>query len=196
MKKTILLALFLCTGITAVVSQTPRFGFNVGLSINRAKYTPEEGLDRRIFGGFDGGLLVEFPVSKRIYIQPELNYLVTGVELNNGTSERSLKLQYATIPLLVKFNVVNGLNIIAGPQHSILLSAWEDPSGLPSRRIKEQFKFSDIVIIGGAEYKCRSGLFFGARYNYSVEQVAEEGMGFEMMNRYISARIGYTFGNK
>lgn len=196
MKQLFLLALFFITAISAASAQTPCIGFNTGISINRAKYTPEEGLDKRIFGGFDGGLLVEFTLGKRLFLQPELNYLITGVELNTGISERTIKLQYATIPLLVKYNIVGGLNILAGPQHSILLSAWEDPSGFPSKRIKENFKFSDIVIIGGAEYKCKSGLFFGARYNYSVEQIAEEGMGFEMMNRYITARVGYTFGNK
>jgi Outer membrane protein beta-barrel domain len=194
MKKILLFAL-LIAAITDASAQKPRFGFNAGITLNQAKYEPEAGLDRRIFAGFDGGMLVEFTLGKRLFLQPELNYLITGVELNTGFSEKAIKLQYATIPLLVKYNVAGRLNLVAGPQHSILLSAWEDHSGLPSRRVKEQFKFSDIVLIAGAEYKCRNGLFFGARYNYSVEQIAEEGMGFEMMNRFISARVGYTFGN-
>src|SRR5215213_9131941 len=108
MKKMILLALFLSSAFTAVFSQTPHFGFNLGMSLNRAKYSPDAGLDRRFFGGFDGGILVEFAVGKRLFIQPELNYLITGVELNTGTSEKTIKLQYATIPLLVKYNLVNG----------------------------------------------------------------------------------------
>jgi hypothetical protein len=177
-------------------SQTPRFGVDLGFTINRAVYSGDENVEERIMGGFDGGFLLEFPVSKRIMIQPELNYLITGVELNDGTTERSIKLQYAAIPLLVKFNVAGGLNIFAGPQHCFLLSAWTDHSGLISERTKQYYKFSDTEAIIGAEYKCRSGLFFGARYYHGFEQVVEEKMGFEMKNRYVSAKIGYIFNSK
>lgn len=192
MKKTCLLILLAAIS-SFTFSQDVRFGFNGGISLNRGSFTPEEGLDRRFFGGFDGGFLAEFKACRWLMIQPEINYTINGVELNDGNSERSIKLQYITIPLLAKIKVVNGLSIVAGPQHGILLSAWNDPSGEVSSRIKEYFKFSDLVLVGGLEYKCRGHLFFAARYNHGMEQIVEEGMGFEMKNRYLSFRVGYIF---
>lgn len=192
MKKTGFL-LLLTTLCSAGFSQVARIGFAGGISANRGSYTPEEGLDRRIIGGFDGGLLVEFNVCRRLMIQPEMNYTITGVELNDGNSERSIKLQYISLPVLAKINIVKGLSVVAGPQHSILLSAWNDPSGEVSSRIKELFKFTDLVLVGGLEYKCRNNLFLTLRYNHGMEQIAEEGMGFEMKNRYLGFRVGYIF---
>lgn len=192
MKKTYLL-LTLVTISFFVFSQDVHFGFAGGVSLNRSSYTGEEGIDRRFIGGFDGGLLAEFRVSKGSMIQPEINYTITGVELNNGSTERSVKLQYISLPVLAKIRVADGLSLLAGPQHSILLSAWNDPSGTLSSRIKEFFKFSDLMIAGGLEYKCRSHLFFSVRYNHGMEQIVEEGMGFEMKNRYLSIRVGYVF---
>jgi hypothetical protein len=195
MKRVLVFTSIFLFGSCFVVAQSPRIGFDLGFSVNRGAYEPDEGIDRRYFGGFDGGLLVEFSCGQKLKLQPELNYSITGVELNTGASERTLKLQYLTIPVLVKLNLVKGFNLIAGPQHSILLSAWRDPSGEGvSTRIKEYFKFTDLVLVLGGEYRCRNGLFIGARYNHGLEQIAEDGVGFEMKNRYLSARIGYIFG--
>lgn len=179
---------------TIIFSQAPRFGYDIGFSLNRSKYEPDNDVDRRIFGGFDGGTLVEFHIRPKFMIQPEVNFTMSGVELNNGANERTLKLAYISIPILAKFNVAKGLNLVAGPQHSILLSAWSDPSGAVSTRMKEYFKFDDFVVVMGGEYKFGNGMFFTARYNLGMEQLAEENVGFEMKNRSVTFRIGYVFG--
>ena len=45
-----------------VLSQV-RFGIDPGFAISRGNYQPDEGIDRRVFGGFDGGALLEIGVS-------------------------------------------------------------------------------------------------------------------------------------
>lgn len=194
MKKVILTFFGLIISFSFLFSQAPRFGFDIGFSLNRATYEPEAGLERRIFGGFDGGFLVEFSLGNKLKLQPELNYTITGVELNTGTSERTLKLQYISIPLLLKMKISERFNLVAGPQHGILLSAWNDPSGLLASNVKQYFKFTDLVAVIGGEYKFPNGVFFGARYNHGMEQIVEEQMGFEMKSRYMTARVGYIFG--
>lgn len=181
---------------TFAFTQPPRFGIDIGFSVNRAAYESNINYDRRIFGGFDGGFMLEFSLGKSIKLQPELNYTITGVELNDGSSEKTLKLQYASIPVFVKINLKDGWNLLLGAQHGILLSAWSDPSGLLATRIKEYFKFTDMVGVIGTEYIFRNRVFVGARYNHGFEQVVEEGMGFEMKSRYLTARIGYIFSPK
>jgi hypothetical protein len=175
------------------ISQEYRFGVSLGASLNHASYKEATPVDRRYHGGFDGGLLVELPVRSRFTVQPELNYTITGVELNDGDFRRSLKLQYLTIPILAKFKIIPRLSLLAGPQHGILLSAWNDPAGAVSERIKHLFKFSDLVLVGGIEYRTGDHVFFTVRYNYGLEQIGEDELGFEMKNRYVGFRIGYLF---
>lgn len=179
---------------SVAAQQKPHFGFHVGFDINQAKLKPDEGIDKRQYAGFDGGILAEFYISRRVKLQPEVNYTMAGGEFNNGSNETSIKLGYITIPILVKWNVARRFNLFAGPQHCILISAWNDPSGGgPSTQIKGQFKFTDLVGVVGGEYSFNNNMFLGIRYNHGFEQIVEDGLGFEMSNRYLSFRLGYVF---
>ena len=88
-----------------VLSQRVRFGLDPGFAISRGDYQPHEGIDRRIFGGFDGGALLEIGVSSKFKLQPEVNYSIIGVELNDGESEATIKLRYVDVALLAKLGV-------------------------------------------------------------------------------------------
>ena len=192
-KLCVILSSLFFVSLTAT-AQKPNFGFHVGFDLNQGKYKPDDDIDRRMFAGFDGGILVEFRISDRVKLQPELNYTMAGGEFNDGNNEYSIKLGYITIPVLVKWNVAKHINLFAGPQHCILISAWNDPSGGgPSAQIKGQFKFTDLVGVVGGEYAFLNNMFLGIRYNHGFEQIAEDNLGFEMNNRYLSFKLGYVF---
>src|SRR5688500_4883040 len=107
MNRAVLLIPVLLLIALAGISQKPRFGIDLGFSVNQGKFSAGSGTDpeERIFGGFDGGLLLEFRLSGNWKLQPELSYTITGVELNDGTNENTLKLQYLSIPILVKYSI-------------------------------------------------------------------------------------------
>src|SRR6476661_8666821 len=84
-----------------ILSQQVRFGLDPGFAISRGDYQPNEGIDRRVFGGFDGGALLEIGVSSKLKLQPEVNYSIIGVELNDGENEATIKLRYVDVALLV-----------------------------------------------------------------------------------------------
>ena len=179
---------------TNIFSQHISFGVDPGLSLSRGSYKPSGGLDRRIFAGFDGGVLLEVGITPKFMIQPEANFSIVGVELNDGGKEATIKLRYITVPLLVKVNVCKKIKLMAGPQAGFLLSAKRDSSITNEiTDLKQDFKKQGYGLMFGADYKFNRSIFLGVRYNHGLHQIAEEGNGFEMRNRYISFRVGCIF---
>ena len=176
------------------LSQQVRFGLDPGLAISRGKYEPSEGLDRRIFAGFDGGALLEIGVAPKFKLQPEVNYSIIGVELNDGEKEATIKFRYVDIALLAKLGVCKKVNLFAGPQVGFLTWAKRD-SSFTSEMIdlKNDFKNEDYGLVFGVEYKFNNHLFLSGRYYHGLQQVAESWNEFVLRNRYISFRIGYIF---
>jgi len=194
MKKAfVILAIIFLSTSNFVVAQHIRIGIDPGIALAKGSYKPSSGIDQRVILGFDGGVLVQFVVQPKFTIQPEVNFSMQGVEINNNITEYSIKLHYITIPVLAKLNG-SKVSVFAGPQLGILLSADKDVSGGSNADIKDQFRSSDIYLVFGADYKFGRNVFFGARYNVGLQQIANNGTGFELHNRYGSLRIGYVFG--
>ena len=194
MKKGVLFCGALILFSSAVLCQEVRFGVGGGMAISRGSYKPDEGLDRRVFAGFDGGGLVEIGVCEKFMLQPEVNFSIVGVEINNGDKEATIKLRYITVPVLAKMNVSKNVNLFAGPQLGFLLSARRDSSFTNEMiDLDGNFKKNDFGLVVGGEYKFGHHIFLGARYYWGAYQIAEPWNNFEMKNRYVSFRVGYIF---
>ena len=177
-----------------VFSQQVRFGLDPGFALSRGDYQPDEGIDRRIFGGFDGGALLEIGVVPKFKLQPEVNYSIVGVELNDGEKEATIKLRYVDVALLAKLGLCKSVNVFAGPQVGFLTSAKRD-SSFTSEMIdlKDDFKNQDYGLVFGAEYKFGGHIFLSGRYYHGLYQVAGSANDFVLRNRYVSFRVGYLF---
>jgi hypothetical protein len=84
------------------------FGIDPGLAISRGSFKSSVDYDRRIFAGFDGGVLLEIGVTPKFMIQPEINYSIRGVEVNNGDKEATIKLRYFDFPVLANYIYKHG----------------------------------------------------------------------------------------
>jgi hypothetical protein len=194
MKKVIMFCAAWVLFSTIAFSQQTRFGIGGGMAISRGNYKPSEGLDRRVFGGVDGGALLEIGVTPKFMIQPEVNFSIIGVELNDGEKEATIKLRYITTPVLAKVNVSRKVNLFAGPQLGFLLSAKRDSSFTNETiDLDGDFKKNDFGLVFGGEYKFGRHIFLGGRYYMGLHQIAENSSNFEMRNRYLSFRLGYIF---
>jgi hypothetical protein len=194
MKKVIMFCVAWVLFSKAVFSQQIRFGIGGGMAISQGSYKPSEGLDRRIFAGFDGGALLEIGITPKFLFQPEVNFSIIGVELNDGEKEATIKLRYITTPVLAKLNVSPKVNLFAGPQLGFLVSAKRDSSFTnESIDLEQDFKKNDLGLVFGGEYKFGRHIFLGGRYYHGLHQVAESWNNFEMRNRYVSFRVGLIF---
>ena len=170
------------------------FGIDPGLALSKGNYKSSVDYNRRIFAGFDGGVFVEIGVTPKFMIQPEVNYSIRGVELNNGDKEATTKLRYLDLPVLAKFAVGPKFNLYAGPQVGMLVWAKRDSSFTNEMiDLKNDFDKGDFGLVFGGEYNFTHHIFLGTRYYLGLHQIAEDWNNFEMRNRYISFRVGYKF---
>jgi len=202
MKKIILTSLILCTAIA--FSQKIKYGAKVGLNISslRGNY-PTEIDETKSKIGFHIGGFAEYSINDKFSLQPELLISTQGgssenIEYYGGGSyyesfTQTPKLTYLNLPLMLKYKVLEKLNVEFGPQIGYLISAkskWEyvdstDPSenetlvvdmlndgtyifGGTIFQYKSKVNRLDFGINLGASYDITKKLFVQARYNLGL----------------------------
>lgn len=130
MKKYMLMLCTLFLGATvAAQTQKVKLGLKAGLNISSLTFDESE-LDSSGKTGFTAGLMVEIPMAKNFSLQPELLYSQQGTkssfsdpDVTNSNFKSTIELNYLNIPVMLKYYVIKGLSIQAGPQIGILLKA-------------------------------------------------------------------------
>ena len=123
MKK--LLILLMISGVFAlnVQGQELHFGVKAGANFSNLKFSTD-------FGGVtpDGatsfyvGALADIGFSEKFHVQPEVLYSMEGA--------KDADISYLNIPVMLKYYILEGLNVQAGPQIGFLLDAEGGTDGL------------------------------------------------------------------
>lgn len=163
-----------------------RFGLKAGINISNI-YENSTGFENNSKLGFMIGGLVQIPVSKKLFIQPELLYSMQGSNATIPEEETKLnmKMSYLNIPIMFKYNVYNRLFVEVGPQIGLLLTSkitadyqdedaiFDDGLTFDDKEFKNNIDFSIGV---GASYDFTKNIFAGVRYNIGVSNVYKKGM--------------------
>lgn len=212
MKKYILICctLFFSATITA---QTEKVKLGVKAGLNLASLTFDESeLNSSDKSGFTAGLMVEIPLTKKFSIQPELLYSQQGTktsfsdqDVTNSHYKSTINLNYLNIPVMLKYYVLKGLSLQAGPQIGILLKAnnkYQDNflgyENHESFNLKEYSTGIDTSVNLGLAYQFKDKFYTDLRYNISYSNVFKEGdanhfINNDMKNRVFQISIGYFF---
>ena len=191
--KRVLLSLTLFIAFAAASSaQGVRLGAKVGSNLNKIE-------GQSFNNGFDlsyhAGGFAEIDFNKKWGIQPEVlfnqttgrrssfNTLYASVANPNGSEK--FKLNYLSIPLLLRYNVGSLLSLNAGPQFSILLS--DDKTLLQSG--KSAFKNGDFSMVGGAQLNFAFLRVYG-RYNIGLQNINDIDNKDKWTNQQIQLGIG------
>lgn len=204
MKKTLLIiALALGTVVSTQAQEDEiRFGAKAGLNLATITGDGTDELSTRT--SFHVGALVEIPISDKFAFQPELLFSNQGAKFEfNGatfTDESTIKLSYLNLPLMAKFYVAEGFSIQAGPQIGLLLSAKDEGEdsidGEYEDDIKDELKGIDFGLNFGLGYQLDMGLFFDARYNLGLTDIADERANdddWSNQNGVFQISVGYKF---
>ncbi|MES2410346.1 MAG: porin family protein [Bacteroidota bacterium] len=105
------------------------------------------------------GGLVDFHITEKFHVQPELLYSMEGAD-NDETN-----LDFIRIPVMAKFFVGEGFNLQAGPQVAFVAGGGA---------IKDSLKSMDFGLGFGAAYEMSSGLMFDARYNLGLSDLNDD----------------------
>lgn len=143
-------------------------------------------LSSNFTGDFDGGDarssfyiggLVDFAVSEKFHVQPELLYSVEGADEDSMT--------FLRLPIMAKYYVMEGLSLQAGPEIAFKIAAQED-------LVDEATKSLDFGLGFGAGYELSNGLMFDARYNLGLANISDVD-GFDFGNAGLQIGLGYRF---
>lgn len=189
----IVLTIFLLT-CQLVYSQTA-FGIKAGLNLSALKLDdPEASYDSRT--GYHAGIFLRGKFDK-VGIQPEL-LLFTQNGKSEGTALGSVEesFTYLSIPVILKFYPIGGLNLQVGPQFGFLLDGeqtYQNTLGTIKRDIKDAYKSTDVSVSLGGGYDFEFGLGLDARYNIGVTDINNEANGEPAKSRIFLISLSWNF---
>lgn len=194
MKKAIIgLLLVVSTGYT--FAQETGFGIKGGLNLSTLNVKdPGASYDSRT--GFHAGIFLRGKFDK-IGIQPELLFFTQNGDIRStvfGTAQESFT--YLSIPVMLKFYPIGGLNLQLGPQFGFLLDGerkYDTFLGSGTEDIKEHYKSSDISMSLGAGYDAGFGLNLDVRYNLGVKDINNASNGEPVKSRVFLVSLGWNF---
>ncbi len=135
---------------------------------------------------YHAGAFVEFGLSERLSIQPELLYSTVGAKVSvaGAVDDFRNKLGYISIPLLAKIYLIPDLlSIDLGPQISFLLNERENVNLGKSNS-------SDFSLTGGVTLHILGPVFVQARYSHGIKDVKPN---TEITNRVFQLSAGLRF---
>ena len=195
MKKLLLLVAVVAISFT-VNAQETSFGVKAGLNLaSLSGDNISDDIEKRT--GFHFGLTYEYEFSDVISLQSELMYSTQGAKMKGVDS--TLELDYLNAPILLKFYVVEGLSLEAGPQLGFNISAQEVTNG-ESEDVEDLNTF-DLGGAFGLGFKFDNGLSIGARYVVGFSNIISEEDEFNpagddenaIKNNVIQFSLGFNF---
>jgi hypothetical protein len=214
MKKSMLVlcTLLLCATITAQTEKV-KIGVKAGLNIASLTFDENE-LESSQKTGFTAGIMAEIPLAKNFSVQPEVLYSQQGmkfsysdIDVANSSYKSTITLNYLNIPVMLKYYVLKGLSVQAGPQIGILLKSnnkyQDDFLGYDNH---ENYNLSDYTnafdtsVNLGLGYQFKDKFYVDLRYNISYSDVFKEAnsngnyvINSDMRNKVFQITIGYFF---
>ena len=177
MKKLIVIVFTVLLTSTAF-AQGLDFGIKAG--VNFATLTDASNLSNKT--GFVGGVFAGIKFSDKIAIQGDLLYSQQGAEFDLG----EVDLTYINIPVVLKYFLIKGLNVQAGPQFGFIV---DDNIGEVINEILDAESF-DLTGVVGIGYDLPLGIRVDGRYNFGLTDVFD---GLDGKNSVFTLSVGYSF---
>lgn len=219
MKKLLLVASAILMGV-ALNAQETRFGAKAGYSLSTIKYKDNQNVENTdpMHTYYVGGV-VEHKLSDTFGLQGEVLYSPLGGKISESVEDPDdvatyIKIQNKTtfgtllIPVSAKYFISESFSVSAGASFGIILSAKTktvadlglglvpglEISADDERDIKNDINTLNIAPFLGAEFALENGLFFDARYNYGVSNLAKDSGDGKLTNSFLQVGVGFKFG--
>lgn len=172
-----------------------RLGVKLGTNLNKIEgQSFNDGFDLSYHvGGF-----AEIDFNKKWGIQPEVlwsqttsrrsNFNTLYSSVANPSGSEKFKLDYLSIPLLLRYNVGSILSLNAGPQFSVLLN--EDKTLLQSGQ--SAFKNGDLAMVLGGQLNFKFLRVYG-RYNIGLQNINDIDSKDKWTSQQIQLGLGLRF---
>ena len=204
MKKIFILALGLfVTGLTANAQSPIKFGVKGGASFsNIIKDDGKNDFKTDYLVGYNAGVTLDINLTPSIAFTPEIVYATKGYKLESTFGKFTQTTHFIDVPILASIKVTDGLNLVAGPQVSFLLSTdnkFETGFGTVQQKSVEdesdRFKKSLLGGVVGARFDVTKQIGIYGRYALDFQKNNENGSTTtpEFKNQGFQVGLGLKF---
>ncbi len=208
MKKILLFLLITSFTLSGLKAQDISYGLKAG--VNFSKLCSDDDTYNEMSEGsaaFHFGALIEFPISDKFSIQPEFLFSQVGDKLSSATinddeiinEDTHIKINYFSIPLIVKYYATDNIFFEAGPQMDFLRSADgrtyvsnHFETEINEEDVKDRLETTNYGFGMGAGYKATNGVFVNARYVIGLSDVTKNVFSTYKNNAF-QFSVGFMF---
>ncbi|QAA80593.1 PorT family protein [Aequorivita sp. H23M31] len=185
MKKIFYLLLLISS---VAISQTKELTFGIVGGVNLSSFNNRSSSeDFKLNPGFFLGGIWAIPVKNRLEFQPEALYSLEILDVGLVEKQGNLKASYLRFPLLMKYYIIKGWGIDAGPTPGFLLNIKTKEGG-----VRDSFNLFDMALSLGTSYQTKNGIILGARYNLGIINISKvPELGEESKINGIQISVGY-----
>jgi hypothetical protein len=150
-----------------------QFGFEAGINITNMNFNlgePAPAVHEKPAWKTDlsFGFLIRIPLAKRLLLQPE--YFFSQRKSADNSLQTNYTFNYLSLPVLLNFQLLPWISLIAGPQIEILLNAQSENLGV-AKNITHDVEERSIGINGGFEIEITGPFFLYAGYLQGLNHI-------------------------
>ncbi|HEV7780707.1 MAG TPA: porin family protein [Chitinophagaceae bacterium] len=143
-----------------------------------ANYTSLSGYtgDHRV--NFHAGIFVHVSLNRNWSVQPELLYsgegqhfVIPGNGEDHGEMQGLISLDYAVLPVMLRYNPGSRFYLEAGPQLSVLVAAHSRGTGTDDMNRKRSFSNGQLALGLGAGFAINQRIGIYGRYNFGMTDI-------------------------
>ena len=130
-----------------------------------------------------GGLFVTVSLPENFSLQPEVLYVNKGFQItSSGSTTPRYNLHYLSVPIMLRYHVLNKLTIELGPELSYLIDATTDINSIGSfsgsssfdEQLLSSYKNLDWALNIGVGYSLSDKLSVALRYNMGLYDTSKD----------------------
>jgi hypothetical protein len=206
MKKIFILAIALfITGVANAQSTDKFIRFGVKAGANFSNIIKDDGnnnFETDYLVGYHAGVTLDIKLLENLALTPELLYSTKGYKSTSTFGEFTQTTHFIELPILASIRLGGGLNLVAGPQVSFLLSTdnkFENGFGTAQQTIVEdesdRFKNSLVGGVIGFRYDINNQFGINGRYALDFQKNNENGSSTtpEFKNQVFQVGLGIKF---
>jgi hypothetical protein len=157
------------------VSAQYGYGVKAGINISNHKTTGEGiNVNTNPLVGFHLGGYGHFFILEPLAIQGELLFSQKGSKWDDPYFSGKDRVNYIDIPILVRYQILEYLNVHAGPQLGIMVSAKQIPEDGDKMDVKDFYKGTDFSLVFGAGGNLPNNIHVTIRYILGLSTVNTE----------------------
>ncbi len=163
-------------------SQDIFLGAKAGLNLTNIVGENVDGFEQT--SGFHAGISSEFSFSEYFSSQVEILYATKGTV----ASDLEIKVNYLSLPVMIKVYPIESLSLDIGPEFSYLLNNTVTQNGIDVAPYS--YEDLDVGLLAGVTYKTSIDLYIQARYVMGVTEFDTSG---KWKNQVFQFSLGYNF---